>query len=77
MSITLSTRSFMYVICILLGALVVGTLYLITSSASYEPPESDDDGGTGLQPMPPTFTGPTGSYRYREEPTNDRETVRV
>jgi len=45
----------MYTICILLGTLVIGALYLITSSTTYEPPESDDDGGTGLYPMPPTF----------------------
>ncbi len=65
----------MYTICILLGTLVIGTLYLITSSTAYEPPESDDDGGTGLQPMPPTLSGPSGSYRRREAPTGDRETV--
>lgn len=67
----------MYTICILLGALVVGSLYLITSSTMYDPPESDDSGGTGLQPMPPTFGGPTGSIRYKEAPEEDRETVPV
>jgi len=65
----------MYTICILLGTLVIGALYLITSSTTYEPPESDDDGGTGLYPMPPTFSGPSGSYRRREEANDDRETV--
>lgn len=67
----------MYTIYILLGTLIVGALYLITSSTMYEPPESDDDGGTGLKPMPPTFTGPTGSIRYREEATDAPETVRA
>ena len=67
----------MYIICILLGTLIVGALYLITSSTMYEPPESDDDGGTGLKPMPPTLTGPTGSFRYREESTDEPESVRA
>jgi hypothetical protein len=67
----------MYTICILLGTLIVGALYLITSSTMYEPPESDDDGGTELKPMPPTFTGPTGSLRYPEESTDEPETVRA
>lgn len=65
----------MYTIIFLLLALVVGALYLITSSTMYEPPEADDDGGEGLHPMPPTLSGPTGSIRYRDTPADDREEV--
>ena len=63
----------MYIISFFLAALVFGALYVITSSTMYDPPEADDNGGGSLQPMPPTFSGPTGSIRYRAESTEEME----
>jgi hypothetical protein len=65
----------MYMISILLVAFVIGSVYVITSSMMYEPPEADDDGGEGLHPMPPTFSGPTGSVRHDGQPTEEVEKV--
>lgn len=67
----------MYILSLFLTALVLGALYVITSSSMYEPPGPNDDGGEGLQPMPPTISGPPGSIRYRETLERSRETVRT
>jgi len=67
----------MYTISLLLAALIVGALYMITASSMYEPPDTNDDGGEGLQPMPPTISGPPGAIRYREESEDPRETVQA
>lgn len=65
----------MYAVTFLLVAFIVGSLYMITSSMAHDPPDADDDGGEGLHPMPPTFSGPSGSVRRRDEPVDDVQEV--
>ncbi len=67
----------MYAVTFLLVAFIVGSLYVITSSMAHDPPEADDDGGEGLHPMPPTFSGPTGSVRHRDDPVDEVEEMLV